>query len=158
MTACKTVQLRGMNEPKPTLTVAAEPVEVGDHIPEANPSMDAAPEAPPLFIGEPFAISHACDLLTAEEGAPGCACVVRCDCGQVFKFSLLAAGPKRCPSCRTPYTHLLLIAPADDTEIVGEAMAQVLNANGYSVPDFEGDDDDDEEEDEEDEEDEDGAK
>jgi hypothetical protein len=124
-------------------------------IPNANP-VESLDEAPPLVVGAPFAISHECDLLDAQEAAPGCVVVLRCDCGQTFKFSPLLAGPKRCPKCKAAFTHLLLVARSEDTSIVSEAMAQVLAANGYEVPDFDGgDDDDDEGDDDDDDEDED---
>lgn len=146
----KRCNLRSMNDSNAPRTELA--LGTGE-VPDANPTqalMDELPaEAPPLLIGAPFAISHECDLLDASEGAPGCVAVVRCECTQVFKFNLLLAGTKRCPKCREAYTHLLLIARADDKEIVGEAMAQVLGANGYTVPggDDEGDEDDEDDDD-----------
>jgi hypothetical protein len=104
-------------------------------------------EAPPLVIGAPFALSHDCELLSKDQGPPGCVAVVQCDdCSQKFKIDLLSDGVKHCPKCRNAFTHCLLVARTDDTEIVPRAMAIVLQANGYDAP-GQGEDDDDEDED-----------
>lgn len=106
-------------------------------------------EAPPLVIGAPFALSHDCALLNKDEGAPGCVAVVECDeCQQKFKIDLLSEGVKHCPKCRAAFSHCLLVARTDDTEIVPSAMAIVLKANGYDAPPGLGDDEDDEDDDE----------
>jgi hypothetical protein len=154
-TDCNMVQLTGMPDDTKTEIVRAAPDDATDaDIP--NPLDAAIDEAPPLVVGPPFAISHDCDLLTAHEAAPGCVIVMRCDCGQVFKANLLAPGPKRCPKCRVAYTHLLLVARADDASIVSEAMTQVLDANGYAIPGEEDEDEDEDDEEDEEDEDEDG--
>ena len=112
-------------------------------------------EAPQLTIGEPFAIAEDLDLLDVTEAKPGCVAIVKCDtndCGQVFRINLLAQGVKYCPRCRVGYSHVLLVARSDNTEIIGDAMTQVLQSNGYEVPDNgQGDEEDDDEGDEEEE-------
>lgn len=75
---------------------------------------------PPL--GEPFALAMGCDLLQKAGGVPGCYASIRCDCGRAFKVDLLSEGLKACPGCRVNYSHVLLVAPADDTEITRELM------------------------------------
>lgn len=78
--------------------------------------------AEPATLGEPFALATGVELLDAEGRIPGCIVSARCDCGSAFKFSLLGAGYKACPGCGTQYTHALLIAPADDREIVDQFL------------------------------------
>ena len=110
---------------------AAEP-------PEAEPIARAEVNPDPVLeLGEPFAISHDCALLDrdAEAGIPGCRATVQCDCGQMFAINLLADGEKVCPGCDLEYGHVLLVAPADDPEIIAEALALVLEAAGISPAD-----------------------
>lgn len=147
-----------MSTEKPGLQLAANP----DHeIPDAE-GADASdvPALPPLRIGPPFAVADECDLLESHEAAPGCVAVMRCGadgCSQVFKFSLLSANEKRCPRCKTAYTHCLLVAPMANAEVVGAAIVQVMEANGFAAPDLGDADDADEDEDEESDEDDEGA-
>jgi hypothetical protein len=105
-------------------------------------------ELPP--IGEPFALTTGCDLLQVAPGVPGespaipgCFASVRCDCGRSFKVDLLSSGPKPCPGCRTLYSHVLLVAPCDDRDIVGEFYDAVELADDDDQGDDQGDDDDD---------------
>ena len=138
---------------------------------DTDPNVPGLPPIPPLVIGEPFALAEGVELLERvgldeatvrrelEKGRPGCSAVVKCDgpedtpCGQMFRVDLLQPGLKSCPKCKTKYTHVLLIAPADDDDIIADAMAQVLSANGYQLPggdDDEGDEDDEGDDDESD--------
>ena len=133
-----------------------------------DPQIPAMP-IPPLVIGDPFAVADGVELLeriqldegtvarAREKGLPGCACVVKCDgteaqpCGQVFRIDLLQPGVKQCPRCKAKYTHVLLVAPVDDDDIIADAMATVLAANGYSLPGMDESDDDDDDDDQGDE-------
>lgn len=120
-------------EPNPPTTI------VGDAIPEA--SNEQPQDIPPLVIGAPFAISNDCELLDRTDNTPGCAAIIECDqCQQKFRIDLLSEALKQCPKCHTAYTHMLLVAPAGDTDIIAGAMAQVMEANGYQVPDLDDDD------------------
>lgn len=138
----------------------AEPIEttaeeVPDAIPDAQAGEAPAPTVPPLRIGDPFAIAQDCELVETKDGG-GCTAVVQCDeCSQRFRIDLLRAGAKYCPKCNAAYTHMLLISKTDDAEIVGQAMAIVLIANGFEPPAGLGGDDDEEEDEEEDDEEED---
>lgn len=141
--------------------------------PEEESGSAAMPSIPPLVIGEPFAIAEGVELLrrvgmdeaavrkALAEGVAGCAIVVKCDgpegqaCEQIFRIDLLQPGVKNCPKCKTQYSHMLLVAPVDDEEIIAAAMATVLDANGLELPPGPGDEDDDEEGDEEEDDDED---
>lgn len=109
---------------------------------------EAMGEPPPLVIGAPFAKSHDCELLDVPlpAGSKGCTAVLKCDdCGQKFKINLLSPEVKHCPNpkCRAAFSHVLLVARTDDTEIVTAAMAQVMRANGFEMasPDDEDDED-----------------
>jgi hypothetical protein len=97
----------------PTTEVVAEPIE-GD---------DAGDDWAPL--GEPFALTTGADLLQQAQGVPGCWASVRCDCGRAFKVDLLSQGIKPCPGCRTPFSHVLIFAPADDCEIVNTFLEHI---------------------------------
>lgn len=109
-----------------------------EDLPEAH-SDQAPPDLPSLQPGPPFAISLDCDLLDGKQaGSQGAFATVRCECGQGFRVNLLASGYKSCPKCHAEFTHILLIAHSDDHDIITEAMATVLAANGYQVPDDDG--------------------
>jgi hypothetical protein len=105
--------------------------------PQQNPAVVDA-EAPELggvgegwLLGPPFALAADVELLQEE---PGCFATVRCDaCGQAFKVRLLLPGVKPCPKCGRRYTHALLFCPADDCELVADALVQIAAANGYGV-------------------------
>lgn len=124
------------------------PMATNDN-PHAEPPtmLDAIP---PLVIGESFAMAEGLDLvdIPADGRHPGTVAVVTClggentPCGQTFMIPLLQAGAKTCPRCSKRYAHVLIIAEDDDDEIIAEAMAQVLRANGFPVPDDELEDDD----------------
>lgn len=78
-------------------------------------------DGPPLELGEPFAYSRDADLLPRDDaaGVLGCLASVRCGkCNGEFEANLLDAKPKRCPDCRTRYTHALLWARLDDSTAV----------------------------------------
>lgn len=106
------------------------------------------PAAPELRLGPPFAIAVGADLVDAKgSGGAGCTAIVKCDCSQMFRIDLLSGEAKYCPNCRVQFTHALLIAPHDDTDIVTAAMGVVMEANGFEGP---GDDDDDEGDDDDD--------
>jgi hypothetical protein len=93
-------------------------------------------------LGEPFALATGAELLEAEGRIPGCIVSARCDCGSAFKFSLLSPGFKACPGCGTQYTHALLLAPADDTEIIDQFL-EVLESEEDDEGTLDGADDDD---------------
>lgn len=123
-----------------------------EQVPSALAGLMGSGEAPQLTIGEPFAIAEDVDLLDVSEAKPGCVAIVRCDtddCGQPFRINLLTQGVKHCPRCKVGYSHVLLVARADNVEIIGAAMTQVLQSNGYDVP--QGDEEDEGEEGDEDE-------
>jgi len=101
---------------------------------------DDSPE--PSTLGEPFALATGAELLEAEGRIPGCIVSARCDCGSAFKFSLLAPGYKACPGCGTQYTHALLLAPADDTEIIDQFLEVLDSEPGEDDDDLAGEDED----------------
>lgn len=125
----------------------ADDQQIPDAHNEATPNR--ASPIPPLVIGAPFALSDDCEFVERPTRAldcghtqhPGCVAIVRClgpegdPCGQLFRIDLLEDGTKTCPRCKTQFTHLLLIAPVDDDEVIADAMKLVLQANGYPVPD-----------------------
>lgn len=88
-----------------------------------------------VALGDPFALAVGCALLAVGPGVPGCIASVRCDCGRAFKLDLLSAGRKPCPGCRVEYSHTLLVAPADDTEI---AAAFLDTIEGIGAADQDG--------------------
>lgn len=120
--------------------------EAGNDSAEPNPQDFS--QIPPLVIGVPFAMAEGLELVEEQPDVhPGCVAIVRCEgtegapCRQIFKIPLLVEGYKTCPKCRRSYTHVLIIAPQDDDDIIADAMEIVLRANGFPVPP---DDDDDE--------------
>lgn len=104
-----------------------------------------------LPIGPPFALATDCSLLepNTKKKIEGCVACIQCDaCGQQFRISLLSAALHACPKCKLEYTSVLIIATADDDQILGDAFRTVLRSNGLmqSNPDDDddqGDDDDD---------------
>lgn len=92
---------------------------------------------PPLVIGTPFAIAYGAEYVDRDQVEPGCVLIVKCEgrdergCNQMFRVNLLDAGDKNCPRCGQKFAHMVLFAPADDDEIVRDAMLEVLIANGY---------------------------
>ncbi len=103
-----------------------------------------------LPMGNPFALSgvdaqHNPILLEADNtgDVPGCFASLECDCGQAFKVNLLSdhRAPSACPKCSATYTHVLIVAGADDPEIFAHAFRQVLINNGYADDDDDPDDD-----------------
>jgi hypothetical protein len=123
--------------------------------PEAEAEPNPSNQIPPLVIGEPFAMAEGLELVDEHVGVhPGCTAIVRCEgaegapCGQIFKIPLLHEGVKTCPKCARRFTHVLIIAPDDDDDIVADAMELILRANGIDVPGS-GDDEGDEEPDDE---------
>jgi hypothetical protein len=99
-------------------------------------------------LGEPFALATGAELLDTEGRIPGCIVSARCDCGAAFKFSLLAPGLKACPGCGTQYSHALLLAPADDLEIVDQ-FNEVIEGDDDEADDLAGIEADDDEADDE---------
>lgn len=104
------------------------PLETGP-----DPDDDGADYERPL--GDPFALALGCDLLPHSPGIPGCWASVRCDCGRSFKLDLLSAGRKPCPGCRLAYSHVLLVAPAEDTEITSAFLDAIDDEPGDDEPD-----------------------
>lgn len=107
-----------------------------ESIPDAS-EQTSVPFIPPLVIGNPFAMTEECDLVTAaEHRGANTRITIRCtsgeeeECGQLFNIDLAAAGAKDCPKCRSTFTHMLLVTAASDTGMVAAAMAQVLENNG----------------------------
>jgi hypothetical protein len=99
--------------------------------------VDEQDEEPTL--GEPFAIAIGCDMLPLGPGVPGCWACVRCDCGKAFKVDLLSEGVKRCHGCGLGYSHVLLVAPHDDPDIVAAFDGHL--DGGPDDDDDQGDDD-----------------
>jgi hypothetical protein len=90
---------------------------------EIEQTDDADDVDPPL--GPPFAIAYGVQLLDASPGVPGCFATVQCDCGHAFKCNLLNPNAKQCPKCHVNYSHALLFAPIDDSEVVTDFLDTV---------------------------------
>lgn len=85
-----------------------------------------------LRLGKPFAIAHDCGLVEK-----GCTATLECDCGQAFRFDLMQPGFKGCPSCKTLFTHVLLVCQVENDELFAEMMDVVFTANGIELPETE---------------------
>lgn len=101
-----------------------------------------------LPIGPPFALATDCSLLSPDpkKKIEGCVACIQCDaCGQLFRISLLGSALHACPKCKLEYTSILIVATADDDQILGDAFKTVLRSNGLlgSDDDDDGHDDDD---------------
>ena len=121
-----------MTKPNPAATVIA--LDQDDQDDEHDET-----HADAYRLGEPFALATGAELLDTEGRIPGCIVSARCDCGAAFKFSLLAPGLKACPGCGTQYSHALLLAPADDLEIVDQ-FNEVIEGDDDEGDDLAGDD------------------
>lgn len=111
-------------------------------IPEAEPEAEEETELvepgdlPDLVIGRPWAMANDCSLLPAAAGGPGSYLTIQCDqCGQYFRIDLLDGSYKLCPSCRTSYTHAVIVCRAEDDTIFDDAIRHVLIANEIKPPD-----------------------
>jgi len=124
--------------PKPTASEVTNLDDL-DNTEHAAEHDDDDDEAIPL--GEPFALAIGAALLETNGRIPGCIVSARCDCGSAFKFSALAPGYKACPGCGTQYTHALLIAHADDLEIVDQFYEVIASEPGDDDGELAGDDD-----------------
>lgn len=118
-----------------------------------NPQQPMPPEAESvtgpdlrsLLIGPPFAVCGDAEFLeTNKETGVGSHACIKCDCGHAFKLDLLSARPKVCPSCKSTYTHTLIVCRTDDADMFDDVVRQVLIANGIEPPDDEEEDDTDE--------------
>lgn len=126
------------------------PVET---VPDAYPDLPNPEELEGLVLGPPFAQAGDCELLERDQaskcescGLPemhGATCIVRCECGQMFRVDLLSSGSKPCPAnCGRNYTHVLLVANVVDDEIFADAVTQILRNNGFEVAAHPDEDDD----------------
>lgn len=99
-----------------------------------------------LPIGPPFALATDCSLLepNPSKKIEGCVACVQCDaCGQMFRISLLGSAMHACPKCKLEYTSILIVATADDDQILGDAFKTVLRSNGMLGADDDDEHDDD---------------
>lgn len=78
-----------------------------------------------LRLGPPFAISGG---LVIEQASA----IVRHEDGRRFKINLADDRVKTSPHTKERFTHVLLIVPEDDDQIVGEVVQQVIAANGLT--------------------------
>jgi hypothetical protein len=122
-------------------------------VPDAYPDLPDPDELAGLVLGPPFAQAGDCELLERDPsskcescGLPevhGATCIVRCECGQMFRVDLLSSGAKPCPAnCGRNYTHVLLVANVVDDEIFADCVTQILRSNGFEVAQSPDDDDD----------------
>lgn len=96
-----------------------------------------------MLIGDPFAMVSGCVLLERNDaaGIPGACFSAHCECGLKFRIDLTSATPSYCPQCNTGFTHVLIVCPVDDGETPGDAVAHILEVNGYQPPDDDDTDD-----------------
>lgn len=120
----------------PGVTDLDAPSEQGDAA-QLGAVDDGDDDDTPPPLGEPFALATGADLLQQAQGIPGSWASLRCDCGRAFKIDLLSPGVKCCPGCQVPYSHVLLVAPADDTEIVSAFLDTLDEADVDEVIDVE---------------------
>jgi len=108
-----------------TEVLGAELGELGE---QEDDDQDEDPENVATPLGAPFAIAHDADLLDRDDaqGVPGCYASIQCSCGELFRANLLDGRIKRCPACKSAYTHVLLWAKCDDTEIADAFLDCVL--------------------------------
>ena len=69
-----------------------------------------------------FASTSGCDLVEATA-------TVNCECGQAFQLNINGQGRARCPACKEPFRHVLIIQGENFTpSAVAEAMAVIIQA------------------------------
>ncbi|MGV1080684.1 MAG: hypothetical protein ACOYD1_12705 [Candidatus Nanopelagicales bacterium] len=147
----------------------AKPVRIPDAGAAGDDNANPLEQVPEVLLGPPFAVVHDAELLERggdkcphchQPAVSGSTAIVKCDCGQLFRIDLLNEDYARCPGCERQYTHAVILCAPDNDEAFAEAVANVLQANGYKVqlPDDDGaggeplagNDDDEEEEDDDD--------
>lgn len=84
-----------------------------------------------LRLGAPFAISGDLEIVEAKiivqhEAGP--------HAGKKFRIDLLNPKQKHSPYDNSPFSHALIVAPADDAEIVLDTVSHILEANGHDAP------------------------
>lgn len=112
------------------------PEQTAARIASEQPATEAAaagqppPDMPEVYIGAPFAVGSAVTIVEAEA-------VVEAEDGTQFVIDLLSGAYKRAPGeggAQGPrLTHMLVIAPDDDDQIVSDVSGHILYANDLAA-------------------------
>ena len=92
---------------------------------------DEDPNLDPLtgsgaLIGDPFYLSSDVEVVSASA-------IVKHADGRQFRINLLTDRLKVSPHTKQRYTHVLIVCPEDDDQMVPEVVRNVIEANGHSV-------------------------